>query len=47
LAYAQLDCPQAAIQDLEAYLAERPYAADANAIRSKMSELREACKRLN
>jgi regulator of sirC expression with transglutaminase-like and TPR domain len=47
LAYASLECPQAALQDLEAYLAERPYAADAEAIREKLSELRDACKRLN
>lgn len=47
LAYAHLECPQAALQDLEAYLAERPYAADAEAIRSKLADLRDACKRLN
>lgn len=47
LAYASLECPQAALQDLEAYLAERPYADDADAIRSKLVELRDACKRLN
>lgn len=47
LAYANLDCPQAALQDLEAYLAERPYAPDANILRSKLPELREASKRLN
>lgn len=47
LAYASLDCPQAALKDLEAYLAERPHAADAAAIRTKLSELRDACKRLN
>jgi regulator of sirC expression with transglutaminase-like and TPR domain len=47
LAYANLECPQAALLDLEAYLAERPYAADAELIRSKLPELREASKRLN
>jgi regulator of sirC expression with transglutaminase-like and TPR domain len=47
LAYANLECPQAALQDLEAYLAERPYASDAEMIRSRLPELREACKRLN
>jgi regulator of sirC expression with transglutaminase-like and TPR domain len=47
LAYANLECPQAALQDLEAYLAERPYAADAAALRSKLPELREASRRLN
>jgi regulator of sirC expression with transglutaminase-like and TPR domain len=47
LAYANLDCPQAALQDLEAYLAERPYGADAELLRRRLPELREACKRLN
>ncbi|HEV7617608.1 MAG TPA: tetratricopeptide repeat protein [Burkholderiaceae bacterium] len=47
LAYANLECPQAALQDLEAYLAARPYAADAHVLRSKLPELREATKRLN
>ncbi|WP_019140371.1 SirB1 family protein [Noviherbaspirillum massiliense] len=47
LAYANLECPQAALLDLEAYLAERPYASDAELLRSKLPELREACKRLN
>jgi regulator of sirC expression with transglutaminase-like and TPR domain len=47
LAYSNLECPQAALQDLEAYLTERPYAADAELIRSKLPELREAARRLN
>jgi len=47
LAYANLECPQAALQDLEAYLAERPYAADAEILRSKLPELREASRKLN
>jgi len=47
LAYANLECPQAALADLEAYLAERPYASDAEALRSKLPELREACRRMN
>jgi len=47
LAYANLECPQAALEDLEAYLAERPYAADAEILRSKLPELREASRRLN
>lgn len=47
LAYANLECPQAALQDLEAYLAERPHATDAEAIQGKVAELRKACKRLN
>jgi regulator of sirC expression with transglutaminase-like and TPR domain len=47
LAYANLECPQAALRDLEAYLKERPHASDAELIRSRLPELREACKRLN
>lgn len=47
LIYANLECPQAALQDLEAYLAERPYAPDAEALRSKLPELRAATKKLN
>jgi regulator of sirC expression with transglutaminase-like and TPR domain len=47
LAYANLECPQAALQDLEAYLAERPYASDADQIRRRLPELRDACRRLN
>lgn len=47
LAYANLECPQAALQDLEAYLAARPEAADARSLRERLPELREASKRLN
>lgn len=47
LAYANLECPQAALQDLEAYLAKQPYALDAEVLRSKLPELREASRRLN
>jgi regulator of sirC expression with transglutaminase-like and TPR domain len=47
LAYANLECPHAALLDLEAYLAECPHAADAEVLRSKLPELREASKRLN
>lgn len=47
LAYANMECPQAALQDLEDYLTERPYAADAAALRDKLPELRDAIKRLN
>lgn len=47
LAYANLECPQAALADLEAYLAECPYAPDADTLRSKLPELREASKRMN
>lgn len=47
LAYAQLECPQAAAQDIQAYLADRPNAHDADDLRSKLAELQLACKRLN
>lgn len=47
LAYANLECPQAALDDLEAYLAERPYAPDAELLRSKLPELRDASRRMN
>ena len=47
LAYARLECPQAALQDIERYLAQRPYAADAETLRRKLPELRDAAKRLN
>ena len=47
LAYANLECPQAALRDLESYLAARPYAADAEVLRSKLPELREASRKLN
>ncbi len=47
LAYAQLECPQAAAQDIQAYLTDRPNAHDADDLRSKLAELQLACKRLN
>lgn len=47
IAFAHLDCPQAALQDLEAYLAQRPYAMDASAVQARLPELREAIGRLN
>jgi len=46
LAFANLDRPLAALKDLEAYLSERPYAVDAEALREKIPELRKAGKRL-
>lgn len=46
-AYAMLECPQAALQDLEAYLRERPDAADASEIRARLPQLRIASRRLN
>jgi regulator of sirC expression with transglutaminase-like and TPR domain len=47
LAYANLECPQAALEDIEAYLAERPYAPDSDSLRKRLPELREASRRLN
>jgi regulator of sirC expression with transglutaminase-like and TPR domain len=47
LAYANVECPHAALQDLEAYLSERPYAPDADLLREKLPELRDASRRLN
>ena len=47
LAYANLDCPQAALQDLEAYLAECPQATDAELLRMRLPELRAASIKLN
>ncbi len=46
-AYANLDCPQAALADIDAYLAERPDASDAEILRSTVRELRNAARRLN
>ncbi|PFH11027.1 regulator of sirC expression with transglutaminase-like and TPR domain [Collimonas sp. PA-H2] len=46
-AFAQLDCPQAALEDLEYYLAQRPHAADAALLRQQVIDLREASRRLN
>lgn len=47
LAFAQLDCPQMALEDLEHYLAQRPHSPDAPKLRQQTIELREACRRLN
>jgi regulator of sirC expression with transglutaminase-like and TPR domain len=46
-AYAMLECPQAALEDLEAYVRERPEAADASAIRARLPQLRAAQRGLN
>ncbi|TCS38643.1 regulator of sirC expression with transglutaminase-like and TPR domain [Paucimonas lemoignei] len=47
LAYAHLECPQAALEDLQAYLSECPYATDAQSLRVRLSELRRASRGLN
>jgi len=45
IAYANLAEPQAALDDLEAYLALRPDAEDADSVRQKLPQLRHACRR--
>jgi regulator of sirC expression with transglutaminase-like and TPR domain len=47
LAYAHLECPQAALLDLEAYLQQHPYAPDAQELRTMLPALRDAGSRLN
>jgi regulator of sirC expression with transglutaminase-like and TPR domain len=47
LIYAQLECPRAALEDLDYYLAEEPDAAEAVEIRHTISVLRDALNRLN
>jgi regulator of sirC expression with transglutaminase-like and TPR domain len=47
MAYANLECPQAALKDLEEYLTRRPHAQDAGMLRQMLPSLREAAGRLN
>ncbi len=47
LIYAQLECPRAALEDLDFYLTEAPDAAEAPEIRETISVLRNALNRLN
>src|SRR5690606_25019123 len=47
LAFAHLECPQAALPDLEAYIAQRPHAMDTASLRARLSGLREAGGKLN
>jgi regulator of sirC expression with transglutaminase-like and TPR domain len=47
LVYAQLDCPRAAVDDLERYLVMEPDAVEADEIRRTLDVLREASGRLN
>ena len=47
LAYANLDCPSAALQDIEAYLAQCPEATDAELLRMRLPELRAASRKIN
>lgn len=47
LAFANLDCPQAALNDIEVYLTEHPNAPDAPSLRQRLPLLREAIGKLN
>ena len=47
LAYANLDCSNAALQDIEAYLAQCPQATDAELLRMRLPELRAASRKIN
>ncbi len=47
LAFAHLAEPQAALDDLEAYLVMRPDAEDAEDMRLRLPQLRHACRRPN
>lgn len=47
LAYANLHCPNAALQDIEAYLAQCPQATDAELLRMRLPELRAASRKIN
>lgn len=46
-AYANLECPQAALQDLEAYLQAYPQASDAAMLNQLLQQLRQAASRFN
>jgi regulator of sirC expression with transglutaminase-like and TPR domain len=47
LCYAELDCPRPALEDLQAYLAMEPQAADAQALRERMAELEKQIRLLH
>lgn len=47
MAFANLECPQAALPDIEAYLDALPHAPDAATLRELLQKLRQAAKRLN
>jgi len=47
LLYAKLECPRAAVEDLERYLELAPEAEDAHELRTRVVELRQAAARLN
>ena len=45
--YARLECPRAAVEDLERYLELAPEAEDAQEVRARVIDLRQAAGRLN
>jgi len=45
--YARLECPRAAVEDLERYLELTPEAEDAQEVRARVIDLRQAAGRLN
>ncbi|MNN62720.1 hypothetical protein D3C81_1780460 [compost metagenome] len=47
IAYMNLECPQAALADLEAYVKHRPYAMDTAELRAHFPKLRDDISRLN
>jgi regulator of sirC expression with transglutaminase-like and TPR domain len=47
LLFAKLECPRAALEDLERYLELAPDAEDTHELRTRMIELRQASARLN
>jgi regulator of sirC expression with transglutaminase-like and TPR domain len=47
MAYANLECPQAALPDIQAYLEARGHAPDAAMLRELLHKLQQAAKRLN
>jgi regulator of sirC expression with transglutaminase-like and TPR domain len=47
IAYLHLECPLAALQDLEAYVKHRPYAMDTAELRAQFPKLRDDISRLN
>jgi regulator of sirC expression with transglutaminase-like and TPR domain len=47
LLFARLECPRAAVEDLERYLELTPDAEDAHELRGRVVELRRAAARLN
>ncbi|WP_151445588.1 SirB1 family protein [Lacisediminimonas profundi] len=47
LAYAEVECPEAALRDIRAYLAACPDADDASGLRQRLPSLEQASRRMN